>query len=183
MLNNVLAGILSVRAFIVFSVRICIALSFMLFTIWSNQKNNLPSFGWQALFLGLTKRKCYCLSVLILQWAFVVAGAVSNVIIGPVTIAAIAVLSAAAIISEGKFIGLVDQRVYTVMAVLALTAGNLLRDFMFETGVDLYMIAVYLLLILFIIQYATYHLVKGLERMNVLYEPRKWFKLKLNKKD
>ena len=52
-----------------------------------------------------------------------------------------------------------------MMALAAMTAGNLLRDFMTDTGFSVYMMAVYVLLLIFEIQYAVYHLVKGLERM------------------
>lgn len=74
-------------------------------------------------------------------------------------------MTLAACALERKAAGLVEQIVFTVMALAALTAGNLLRDFMADTGFSFYMLTVYILLLVFEIQYALYHLVKGLERM------------------
>ena len=56
------------------------------------------------------------------------------------------------------------------MALAAMTAGNLLRDFMTDTGLSIYMLIVYILLIIFEIQYAIYHMIKGLERMTAKNE-------------
>ena len=57
------------------------------------------------------------------------------------------------------------RTLFLLVALAALTAGNLLRDFMADTGFSFYMLTVYILLLVFEIQYALYHLVKGLERM------------------
>ncbi|MGN8801263.1 hypothetical protein ACTNCH_09875 [Candidatus Merdisoma sp. HCP28S3_D10] len=170
LLNNVLAGILSIKYYIVGSVLAALAMSVLILTIGSRRKKGLAVYGWQALFFNLSLMDCMLLTALISQMIFVVTGALGNTRITPVTGGAFAVLAAAACALERKAAGLVEQAVFTVMALAAMTAGNLLRDFMADTGFSLYMMAVYVLLLIFEIQYALYHLVKGLERMTADHE-------------
>ena len=165
LLNSILAGILSIKYFILGSVLAALAMSGLLLTIGSRRKKGLSVFGWQAVFFNLTGVKCFLLSLLVSQMIFVVTGALFNTKVTPVTGGVFVMMTLAACALERKAAGLVEQIVFTVMALAALTAGNLLRDFMADTGFSFYMLTVYILLLVFEIQYALYHLVKGLERM------------------
>lgn len=165
LLNNILAGILSIKFYILGSLAAGLGLSLLILTLGSRRKKGLTRYGWQALFFGQSGKDSFLLSLLISQLVFAVAGALGNLKVTPVTGAAFAALALLACILERKAAGTAEQIVFTVMCLAALTAGNLLRDFMADTGFSIYMLAVYVLLLLFEIQYAFYHLVKGLERM------------------
>ena len=170
LLNSILAGILSIKYFIVGSVLAALAMSVLLLTIGSRRKKGLAVYGWQALFFNMSLTDCMLLSTLISQLLFVVTGALGNTRITPVTGVVFAVLAAAGCILERRASGFAEQAVFTAMALAAMTAGNLLRDFMADTGFSIYMLVVYVLLIIFEIQYALYHLVKGLERLTADHE-------------
>lgn len=160
-LNSILTGILSVRFYILGS----LALSLLLLVIGFRRKKELALWGWRAVLFNLSRERCLLLSVLLSQTVFVVAGALGNMRVSPFTGFFFAVLTLLACVLERRAAGILEQAVFTAMALLAMTAGNLLRDFMADTGCGWYMLTVYVLLLIFEIQYALYHLVKGLERM------------------
>ena len=165
LLNNILAGILSVKYYILGTMLLGLLLSLLLLTLGARRKKGLAVYGWQALFFNLSVKDCLLLSLLLSQLVFAAGGALGNLKVTPLTGTLFAVLALAACVLERKLAGAVEQLVFTVMALAAMTAGNLLRDFMADTGLSLYMAIVYALLLVFEVQYALYHLVKGLERM------------------
>ena len=169
-LNSILAGILSIKYYILGSIIAGLVMSALLFTIGSRRKKGLSVYGWQAIFFNLSKRDCFLLALLISQMIFVLTGALCNMKVAPVTGTVFVAMAVLACITERKLSGTIEQVVFTVMAAAAMTAGNLLRDFMADTGLSIYMMAVYILLLIFEIQYAIYHLVKGLERMTAKNE-------------
>lgn len=169
-LNNILAGILSIKYYILGSIIAGLAMSLLLFTIGSRRKKGLSVYGWQAIFFNLSKRDCFLFALLISQMIFVLTGAIFNTKIAPVTGGVFVAMAVLACFTERKLSAAIEQMVFTVMALAAMTAGNLLRDFMTDTGLSIYMLIVYILLIIFEIQYAIYHMIKGLERMTAKNE-------------
>lgn len=59
LLNSILAGILSIKYFILGSVLAALAMSGLLLTIGSRRKKGLAVFGWQAVFFNLSGVKCF----------------------------------------------------------------------------------------------------------------------------
>lgn len=169
-LNSILAGILSIKYYILGSIIAGLVMSALLFTIGSRRKKGLSVYGWQAIFFNLSKRDCFLFTLLISQMIYVLTGAVFNTKIAPVTGGVFVAMAVIACVTERKLSGTIEQVVFTAMALSAMIAGNLLRDFMADTGFSIYMMAVYVLLLIFEIQYAIYHLVKGLERMTAKNE-------------
>ena len=82
-------------------------------------------------------------------------------------------------LSPGSIMG---EAVFGGLTGTALMAGNLLIDYMKDTGMDIYILLIWALLSLFVIQYSFYFFIKGLERMLQQHERAKRRKLRKRKK-
>ena len=118
-----------------------------------------------GLFVGRTPLLLFFLSLGVLELVYVAAMIAYPVSMGRgqlILLAALSVLRAAAGRSAAE---LAAEAAYGILAAAALTAGSLLHDYMADTGIDWYVMAVRILLLAFLVQYSLYHLIKGVERM------------------
>lgn len=171
-MNNILNPILELKAFIISSVAVLVLLTLVVFVAMGRKRDKLDRFGWQMLFLGLNKRELFYLAFSISQICLIVSLPVSGSSVGVVQ--AVALLSVCVLkgICGLSLTGFLSEIFYTVMMVAALFIGNLLRDYMRETGIEFYIGTIWSLLVLFIIQYSIYYFLKGLERMLQKHEKK-----------
>lgn len=165
MSNYVLYPILELKGYIILTVAALFLLTVSVLVMMGRRKQGLEAFGWQGLFLGRTKRELIGMALGISQVTYVFSMIFFFSPIGAVQLAGLAVLC----IAKGAFslslTSFVGEVVFGLMTGIGLMAGNLLLDYMSETGIDLYIFAVWALLSLFLLQYSMYYFIKSLERM------------------
>ena len=165
MSNFILYPIVELKGFIIFSVIVLFFSTVMVLFFMGRTKAGMEAFRWQALFLGRTRREIVWMCLGISQISLVVSTVCFFVPMGIVQIAALGLLCVVKGIlglSPGGFFG---ELVFGGLTGTALMAGNLLMDYMKETGVDVYILLIWAMLSLFVIQYGIYFFIKGLERM------------------
>lgn len=170
MWGNIVYGLVSMQYIIGAAAILCVVLTFAEIFVFSANRKGLGHYGWQAALLGLNYRNTFLLASVALQVLFVSVGIISGLIIIPATLGAFLGLTAVVCILEiaCKRMGALPEHIlYATMAAAALIAGRLLRDFMADTGFNLYMFIVEVLLCLFVVQYSVYHGVKCVERMMI----------------
>lgn len=182
MSNYILYPILELKGYIVITVIFLFLLTLLVLYLMARKKSGMEAFEWQALFLGRTRREIVWIALGISQVTFVLASVFFFVPMGTVQFAALAFLCAAKGIlglSPGSIPG---EAVFGGLTAAALMAGNLLIDYMKETGMDLYILLIWAMLCLFVIQYSFYYFIKGLERMLQQHERAKRRKQRKRKK-
>lgn len=142
------------------------------------KKRGIGDFKWQALFFGRSVRELLLMALGASQMCFVIAAALFPESMGTVQIAALAVLCAVRGVLGLSLQGIVSEAVYGLLMGAALMIENLLRDYMQETGVELYIGAIWVLLAVFIVQYSVYYFIRGLERMLQRHEKRQKRKIR-----
>lgn len=165
MSNYILYPIVELKWFIVFSVILLFFGTAMVLLFMGRAKAGMEAFRWQALFLGRTRREIVWMCLGISQIAFVISTVCFFVPMGNVQITALALLCVARGILGLSPSGFFGELLFGGLTGTALMAGNLLMDYMNETGVDLYILLIWAMLSLFVIQYGIYFFIKGLERM------------------
>ena len=182
MSNYVLYPILEMKGYIIITVAILFLLTLSALYTMGRRKRGMKAFGWQALLLGRTKIELVWMSLGISQIAFVLSMVFFFVPMGTVQLAALILLCGAKgllTLSPGRIMG---EAVFGGLTGTALMAGNLLIDYMKDTGMDIYILLIWALLSLFVIQYSFYFFIKGLERMLQQHERAKQRKLRKRKK-
>lgn len=165
MINYILQPVLELKAFIITAAVAAVMLTGALLLVLERRKSGLGSFGLQALFLNRKPLELCFLSLGFLELVYVAAMIAYPVSMGReelVLLAALCVLRAAAGLSVSE---IAAEAAYGVLTAAALTAGSLLHDYMADTGTDWYVMTVRILLLVFLVQYSLYHLIKGVERM------------------
>lgn len=164
-MNNILYPILQLKEFIIISVAVLAVLSVFVFIAMGRGERGLNDFGWQMLFPGLNKRELLYVALGVSQICLILSLPVSDSSIGEVQIVALVLLCLLKGICGLSITGFLGEAFYTVLMGAALSIGNLLRDYMRETGIEFYIGTIWILLVLFITQYSIYYFLKGLERM------------------
>jgi len=165
MINYLLYPIVELKGFIILSVLLLFLTTGLVLFLMGRKRQGIISFGWQALFLGRTKRELLWMCLGLSQMAFVLAMIFFFTTIGRVQLTAWALLCVAKGLVGLSISGFFSEVFYGGMTAAALLTGNLLIDYMEDTGLDLYIFLVWALLSLFVIQYGLYSFVRGLERM------------------
>ena len=165
MSNYLLYPVLELKGFILFSMGTLVFLTVCSLFIMGRKKDGIGDFGWQALLFGLNRRDIFRVALGISQVCFVFSSIVFKVPMGIVQIAALAVLCLVRGLLELSLAGFAGEILYGLMMGTALFVENLLRDYMEETGAELYIGLIWGLLCLFVLQYGIYYLMKGLERI------------------
>ena len=173
MSNYILYPIVELKGFIVLTVVFLFLLTVLVLYFMGRKKAGLQAFRWQAVFLGRTKRQVLWMSLGISQVVIVLSMVCFFVPMGTVQIAALALLCVSKGILGLSVTGFAGELVFGGLTGAALMAGNLLMDYMRETGVDIYILLVWAMLSLFVIQYGVYFFIKGLERMLQQHERAK----------
>lgn len=164
-MNNILYPILQLKEFIIISAAVLVILSVLVFIAMGRGERGLNDFGWQMLFAGLNRREILYVAFGISQICLIVSLPVSDSSIGAVQAAALVLLCVLKGICGLSVTGFFGEIFYAALMGAALSIGDLLRDYMRETGVEFYIGTIWLLLVLFIVQYSVYYFLKGLERM------------------
>lgn len=164
-MNNILYPILELKEFIIISVAVLAVLSVIVFAAMGRGERRLDRFGWQMLFAGLNKRELLYVAFGISQICLIVSLPVSDSSIGVVQAAALAAICILKGICGLSLAGFFGEVLYAVLMGAALSIGDLLRDYMRETGIEFYIGTIWILLVLFVMQYSIYYFLKGLERM------------------
>ncbi len=173
MSNYILYPIVELKGFIILSVIFLFFCTALVLFFMGRAKAGMEAFRWQALFLGRTRREIIWMSMGISQIAFVVSTVCFFVPMGTVQITALALLCVMKGILGLSLGGFIGELVFGGLTGTALMAGNLLMDYMKETGVDVYILLIWAMLSLFVIQYGIYFFIKGLERMLQQHERAK----------
>lgn len=173
-MNNILYPILELKEFIICSVAALVLLTVVVFIAMGRRKNKLDHFGWQMLFLGLSSRELLYLAFSISQICLIVSLPIADSSLGTVQVVALGALCLLKGLCGLSLTGFFGEIFYTLLMGAALTIGNLLRDYMRETGIELYIGTIWILLILFIVQYSIYYFFRGLERMLHRHETKEY---------
>lgn len=162
--SYILYPVLGLRGFIIFFVAVLVLFTFIALFLMGRKKKGLRNFGWQGLFLGLTNREFIFISLGISQICLIFSLVIFPTSMGAVQITAILLLCFLRAVLGFSVSGAVNEVIYAVLSVAALMAAGLLRDYMRETGVEVYIGTVWVLLSVFILQYSLYYFIKSLER-------------------
>lgn len=165
MSNYLLYPVLELKGFILFSLGVLVFLTILSLWIMGRRKYGMRDFGWQALFFCLNGRELWEVALGISQVSFVFSSICFKVPMGIVQIAALAVLCVGKGILDLSLTGAAREALYGLMMGAALMVENLLRDYMDETGAELYIGLIWGLLCLFALQYSIYYFMKCLERI------------------
>lgn len=165
MRDYIIYQILELRGFILLLLAVMFLFTVFLFFSMGKKKQGMRDFKWQMLFLGLSYREILLLALGISQVCFVSSVILFSSSVGLIQITAIAILCILRGIIGLSPAGFLGEMIYGVLSVAALFIENLLRDYMRETGVELYIGVIWGLLSLFILQYSIYYFVKGVERI------------------
>lgn len=165
MSNYILYPVLELKGYIFSTVALLFVLTMAVVFVMGKKGKNLEEFQWHRVFLGRTKTELLYMALGISQICYVFSAVFSFSSIGIVQIAALLILCAvraALLRSPG---GAAGEMFFCGMEGIGLLAGNLLADYMRETGMDTYIFLIWLLLSLFLMQYSLYYFMKSLERM------------------
>ena len=173
MSNYILHLILELKGYIILSVAAVFALTVMTLIFMGRKKQGMEDFGWQGLFFGRSRRELCLMAFGISQVTFVFSMVFFFVPVGTVQIAALAALCVAKGLLGLSASGFLGEVFWGCMTGAALMTGNLLLDYMEETGTDPYIWLIWALLSLFVLQYSIYFFIKGLERMLRRHEKAK----------
>jgi len=165
MINYILYPIVELKGYIILLVVLLFLATGLALFLMGKKRQNIAAFGWQALFLGRTKRELLWMCLGLSQMIFVIAMIFFFTTVGKVQLTAWTLLCVVKGIVGLSVSGLIGELFYGGMTVAALMTGNLLIDYMEDTGLDVYIFLVWALLSLFVIQYGLYSFVRGLERM------------------
>lgn len=165
MSSYVLYSVLELQDFIRMMTGALVMMTLLVLFLMGQKKRGMKDLRRLALFLGRTRREMWYMALGVAQVCFVLSVALFSGSVGMVQIAALTLLCIARSILGLSFQGFVGELVYGVLMGAALAIENLLRDYMRETGVELYIGAIWVLLALFIVQYSIYYFIRGLERM------------------
>lgn len=165
MRSYILYPVLELQDFIRLMTGALVLMTLFVLLLMGRKKRGIKDFKWEALFLGRTVREMWYMAFGIAQVCFVISTALFSGSVGMVQITALVFLGIARSILGLSIQGFFGELVYGVLMGAALAIENLLRDYMRETGVELYIGAIWVLLALFIIQYSAYYFIRGLERM------------------
>lgn len=165
MSSYILYPVLELRDFIRLMTGALVLLTLLVLFLMGSKKRGMKDFRWETLFLGRTARELWHMALGVAQMCFVISTALLSGAVGTIQIAALVFLCTARSILGLSLQGFLGELVYGALVGAALAIENLLRDYMRETGVELYIGAIWALLALFIIQYSIYYFIRGLERM------------------
>lgn len=174
--NYLLYPVLELKGFILLCVGALFILTFLSLYFMGRKKSGMGDFGWQALFFCMTGRELVWLTLGISQICFVFSIIFFAVPMGLVQITALTLLCVLRGVLELSAVGLAGEILYGLMTGAALFVENLLRDYMAETGVEIYIGLIWGLLCLFVLQYSIYYFIKSLERILLRHEKarKKW---------
>lgn len=161
----VLYPVVELRGYIILTVVLLFLLTAAVLVLMGRRRRGLETFQWQAVFLGLSKREILWMAMGLSQIVFVAAMIFFFDSVGTVHLAALAILCVVKAVLGLSFTGIIGEVVYGGLTGVALLTGNLLLDYMNETGLDVYIFLIWVLLSLFVLQYSVYYFIKGLERM------------------
>lgn len=170
MSNYFLYPVLELKGFILFCIGALFFLTFLSLAFMGRKKSGIGDFGWQALFFCMTGRELVFLALGVSQICLVFSIIFFAVPMGIVQITALVFLCVTRGILEFSATGFAGELIYGGMTGAALFVENLLRDYMEETGVELYIGLIWGLLCLFVLQYGIYYFIKSLERMLLKHE-------------
>lgn len=165
MSSYILYPVLELQNYIRVMLCLLILLTAFVLFFMGRKKGGIADFKWQALYFGRSARELWLMAFGASQMCFVIAAALFPETMGTVQITALALLCAVRGILGLSLQGLAAEAIYGLLMGAALTIENLLRDYMRETGVELYIGVIWALLALFIVQYSIYYFIRGLERM------------------
>ena len=170
MSNYVLYPVLELRHFIRIMTGTLVLMTLFVLFLMGQRKRGIGDFKWQALFLGRTPREMWYMAFGAAQVCFILSVTLFSGSMGTVQIAALGLLCIAKSILGLSVQGFFGELFYGGLMGAALAIENLLRDYMRETGVELYIGTIWALLALFIVQYSIYYFIRGLERMLLRHE-------------
>lgn len=165
MSNYILYPIVELRGYIILTVMVLFLLTLLVFYMMGKKKSGLGRFGLQSILFNRTRREVLWMCLGISQVTLIFSVIVFFVPVGTVQITALAFLCVGKGLLGLSFPGLVGELVFGGLTGTALMTGNLLMDYMKETGTDMYILLIWGLLSLFVMQYAVYFFIKGMERM------------------
>ena len=165
MTNYLLYPIVELKGYIILTVAVLFLLTVIVIYMMGKHKSGLGKFGFQSILFNRTTREILWMSLGLSQVTLVFSIIIFFVPVGTVQITALALLCVGKGLLGLSFTGAVGELVFGGLTGTALMAGNLLMDYMKETGADLYILLIWGLLSLFVMQYVVYFFIKGMERM------------------
>lgn len=165
MSNYFLYPVLELQSFILLGVGSLFLSALFCFYFMGKKKKGIREFAPQAVFFVLSGREQFLFTLHISQICFVAAAVFFRAPAQIIQIAALGIFCAARGLLELTPGSLIREAVYGAMMGTALAVCSLLRDYMRETGVEIYIALIWGLLCLFILQYSVYYFLKSLERM------------------
>ncbi len=172
-MNNILYPVLELKLFLILMMAVIMLFGVLVFFAMGRTELRMNRFGWQMLFFGLRKRELFCIALTVSQLCLVIASAAPSSSVGIVQAAAFLFLCAAKALCAPSLAGILGDVFYTALMWAALSIGNLLSDYMKETGVEFYIGAIWVLLSLFTVQYSVYYFLKEIERLLRRHEERR----------
>lgn len=163
--NYLLYPVLELKGFILFSLGAMVFLTVFCLILMGRKKYGMEDFGWQASLFCLNNREIFGVVLGISQVLFVFSSIFFRMPMGLVQVTALGFLCIAKGILQLSLTGLASELIYGLMMGMALLVENLLRDYMEETGAELYIGLIWGLLSLFVLQYSIYYLIKSVERI------------------
>lgn len=165
MSNYILYPILELKGYIILTVTALFLLTVAVLIIMGRKKRGIQAFGWQGLLLGRTKRELAGMALGISQITYVFSLIFFFSPVRLVQLAGLAVLCVVKGVLSLSITAFAGEVFFGLMTGIGLMSGNLLLDYMDETGVDLYIFVIWALLSMFLLQYSMYYFIKSLERM------------------
>lgn len=126
-------------------------------------KRGMAHYGFQAFFLNRSRKETLYLSASFLQLAFAVSCLVCRTELATAHLAAAGALCLIKAAALPSAVSILSDILYSVFLVLALLASGLLDGFLRQTSGDPWLLAVYWLLQIFILEYAVYECAHSLQ--------------------
>lgn len=148
--------VLALKEFILTAGIMGAVLMVLFLTLAVRPKHGAADYGIQAMFFRQTQKESLYLAADALQLAFAVSCLVCRTELQTVHILAACGLCLVKLAALPHMISFLTDLLYTVFLILTLMASSLLRGFMAQASFDPWLMAVYWMLQIFILEYALY---------------------------
>lgn len=175
MINYILHSITELKEFIILVLVATCLLFAMVLLFATRKKTAISQFYLQRLFLGLNLKEVVFLAFGILEVIYAISMILFRKDFTTVQIASVIVLLLARIVTSPSIKMILPEVVLSAIFAASFLIGNLLLDYLSETGFDLYIFLICSLLSLFVIIYSIFHVVKTTGNMAECHERRRGY--------
>ncbi len=170
MINYLLYIITELKGYIILSLITLMILAAFTLLLFARKKRGMADFKMQSIFLFLGKREAFYLTLGISEVIYIISTILMGTNMNQIQLIALAVLVIGRIVFVPKITMIINELICGGLSAFSLITGNLLMDYLSETGFDFYIFTIWLLLSIFVIAYAVYHLISTTGRMAQVHE-------------